>query len=164
MDDLAHQDRFCLQAAHGWVELGNPAEALHELDGLSATAREHPEVLGLRWHIAAKSRDWETALGIAGALVEAMPESPSGWIHRSYCLHELKRTREAWDSLLPLAKRFPKEWLICYNLACYACQLGLLAEARTWFTRAVEAGDPIEINRLAADDPDLRPLIDQRPD
>ena len=49
-----------------------------------------------------------------------IPDEPVGWIHRSYVLHEQKRTREAWDLLLPAAKKFPEDFTIPYNLACYA--------------------------------------------
>jgi len=158
MGALEHPDGFRLSAAQGWIELGNCQEAIAELDSISPAAQEHPEVIQVRWHIADEEERWDDALVRAEALTRLAPDSPSGCIHRSYCLHELKRTQEAWDQLLPFAEKFPEEWLICYNLACYACQLARLDEAKKWFERAREIGDPREIESLAAEDPDLKPL------
>ncbi len=53
---------------------------------------------------------------------------------------------------------FPKEPTLRYNLACYACQLNRLDEARQWLGRAREIGDADEINRMALADEDLKPL------
>ena len=159
MEALEHPDCVYLSAAQGWFELGNCSEAAAELDQVSPGARNRAEVLELRWQIAVKRGRWPEALEVSESICRLAPENALGWIHRSYCLHEMKRTQEAWDLLLPMAAKFPKEWLACYNLACYACQLGRVRDGQEWFTRAIELGDPIEINRLASEDPDLRPLF-----
>jgi tetratricopeptide (TPR) repeat protein len=159
MEALEHPDSIYLSAAQGWLELGNTAEAARELNQISLGACERPEVLQVRWQVAVKQLRWPEALAVAEAICRVAPQSAFGWIHRSYCLHELKRTQEAWDLLLPVADRFQEEWLVCYNLACYGCQLGHLTEGQAWFKRALQRGDPVHINRLAAEDPDLRPLF-----
>ena len=159
MDSLGHPDSLYLRAAQGWLELGNATEALGRVGPDQPRRRQHPDALELRWQLAVKRQGWEEALLVAEELCRLAPKSAFGWIHRSYCLHELKRTQEAWDVLLPVADVFPDEWLIAYNLACYACQLGRLPEARTWLRRAMETGDPLEINGLAAHDLDLKPLF-----
>jgi len=158
MASLEHPDTIRLSAAQGWLELGNGTEAVAELNSISAAAQEHPDVLEVRWQIAVHEDRWEEGLAVAEALCRLAPNSPFGCIHRSYCLHELKRTQEAWDTLLPFTTTFPEEWLIRYNLACYACQLGRLEDAKEWFKRSLELGDPVEIETLAAADPDLKPL------
>jgi predicted Zn-dependent protease len=162
MEPLEYPSVIYLNAAQGWLELGDCREAAAELENVAPQFREHPDVLEVKWQIAVKAKGWGEGLTVAEAICRLAPNSPFGWIHRAYCLHELKRTREAWDVLVPAASRFPKEWLICYNLACYGCQLGLLAEGRSWFSRALELGNPNEINRLAADDSDLKPLFQQQ--
>ena len=162
MDVLAHPNGIYLSAAQGWLELGNWTEALAELEQIGPEWREHPDVLQVRWQVAVKAERWPEALAVAESLCRTAPDSPFGWIHRSYCLHELHRTQEAWDALFPLAERFPREWLISYNLACYACQLGNLEEAKSWLARAVKLGDRTEIERLAEQDGDLKPLF-QKP-
>ncbi len=162
MEPLPPPDSMHLLAAQGWLELGDPSEAAADLNRVSAAGREHPDFLEMQWQLFVRNKQWLDALRVAEAICRLAPESPFGWIHRSYCLHELRRTQEAWDALLPTAERFPKEWLVCYNLACYACQLGWMDQARAWFRRALQRGDSREIERLAATDPDLKPMIQRQ--
>jgi tetratricopeptide (TPR) repeat protein len=78
-----------------------------------------------------------------------VPDSPFGWIHHAYALHELKHTQEAWNVLLPVVDKFPKEYIMRYNLACYACQLGNLKEARDWLKKAIDLADRKEVKLMA---------------
>lgn len=98
-------------------------------------------------------------LRIAAAIIKLAPGRSDAWIHRSFALHELKRTQEAFDQLLPAAKKFRKVWTIPYNLACYCCQLGRLEECLEWFKKAM-AVDEQTVKQAAIDDPDLKPLCD----
>ena len=98
-------------------------------------------------------------MDIARLLIQAEPRRPIGWIHQSYALHELRRTSEAWDALLPVAKRFPKDETIPYNLACYACQLGDLGVAREWIQRTIKLRSKAEVKAMAVGDTDLKPLL-----
>jgi predicted Zn-dependent protease len=111
--------------------LGNSQEANEELERITPSLRAHPDVLEVRWQIYAQAKKWEACVDIAEAIVQQAPQRALGWIHRSFALHELERTKEARDFLLPAVQEFPKEWIIWYNLACYASQLGSLREART---------------------------------
>ena len=72
----------------------------------------------------------------------------------------MKRTAEAEALLLPALEHFPTESTIPYNLACYACVLGRVEEARRLLERAIEvSGDGGDKVKLAAlDDPDLQRL------
>ena len=88
-------------------------------------SRAHPDVLCLRYEIYAKAEKWEGAYEIAGAISEAEPNSCFGFVHAAFALHEMKRTQEAQAVLLPIVDKFD-EYVIRYNLACYACQLGEL--------------------------------------
>jgi Flp pilus assembly protein TadD len=148
-------DTHHLKAAEGWLELGNAVEARVELEQIAPAFHGHPEVLEVRWGIAAKAKDWQGCVEIASALVKKAPKNPSGWIHRSYALHELKRTVQALDELLPAAAKFPKEWVIPYNLACYCTRLGRLEEARGWLEAAFKLGDRARLKEMALADPDL---------
>jgi len=158
MKPLEPPDSFHLRAAEGWIELGNAAEAAAEIERLAPEHRVRPEVLNVRWEICAAEKGWAAALEIASALVELSPEVPLGWIHRSYSLHELKRTQEARDNLMFVVERFPDNTTMRYNLACYECQLGRLDLARDWLRKAFALGDSARIRNMAMDDPDLRPL------
>jgi hypothetical protein len=60
--------------------------------------------------------------------------------------------------LLPVVDKFPKEYIIRYNLACYACQLGNMKEARDWLKKAIDLAGTNQVKLMALDDPDLEQL------
>lgn len=154
-----------LRAAAGWLELGNPSAANDELDQIAVAFQEHPEVLEVRWHVCARAGRWDAAVDAAGSLVRHHPDRPDAWVHRSYALHELRRTQEALDQLLPVADRFAEVWIIPYNLACYCAQLGRLPEARAWLQRTFAITAQTRVQRglrlRALEDRDLEPLWDE---
>jgi tetratricopeptide (TPR) repeat protein len=158
MPELQAPDLHHLNAAEGWLELGNHHEALAELTQISPAEQGRLEVLGLRWSIAAQFKSWEECIQLATTIIELAPENVFGWVHRSFALHELRRTQEACDLLRPVAKQFPRNETIPYNLACYECQLGNLPEARKWFQQALTRSDPESIKQQALADADLQPL------
>src|SRR6185295_8052547 len=141
-----------------WLELGDWHSANDELENITAPLRAHPDVLKVRFHVYAAAKHWDLALVVAEALVRNWPGEPEAWIRRSFALHELKRTQEARALLVPAATKFQNEAMIPYNLACYACQLGQMDEARRWFDSAIAVGDADEVKLMALDDPDLAPL------
>jgi len=140
------------------LELGNHIEANEELENITASLRAHPDVLNVRWEIYAAAKKWEAAVDIAAAIVQLDPDDPLGWVHRSYALHELKRTAEARDNLLRVVEKFPISATMRYNLACYECQLGNLERAKQWLEKAFALGDAKGMKLAALDDPDLQPL------
>lgn len=156
-------DSFLVRAAQGWLELGCADEAAKELAHVSRTLAEHPEVLELGWHIHSKLGQWQECVAVAERLSRSCPELPSGWVHLSFALHELKRTEEARDNLLRIQPLFSEDPLICYNLACYECQMGRLGMAREWLDRAFELGGRKRYLAMAKEDPDLVALRDQLP-
>ena len=153
---LAH----VLRAAVGWLELGNAAEARAELSQVPAAASHHPLVLEAWWLVYTREKDWAAALEVSRVEEQAAPQSPSGPLHHAYALRRFEKggLQAAWDVLRPAADQFPTEPTIPYNLACYACQLGRLDEARSWFEAALRLGDPQGLRRLGLEDPDLEPL------
>jgi tetratricopeptide (TPR) repeat protein len=158
MKSLDPSDAFYLQAAQGWLELGDHVEAAKELENVTPELHGHPAVLKLRWDIYAAEKKWEAALDMAAALIQLDPEDPLGWVHRSYALHELKRTAEARDNLLRVVDKFPNSATIRYNLACYECQLGRLEPAKMWLEKAFALGDAKAMKVAALEDRDLEPL------
>ena len=159
MEELGFPDRHHLLAAEGWLGLGDAMEAELELARLSPQCLGHPNVLEVEWRIHSTRLDWEKALDAARCCIEAAPHLPAGWIHQSYSLHELGRTKEAFQSLHAIVLKFPDESVIPYNLACYSCQMGDLEAARRWFDQAVRIGGKATIKEMAEDDPDLEPLL-----
>lgn len=147
-----------LDAAVGWLELGNPAEALIELNQIAPEFLDHPQVLEVKWQVFARTESWDKSLPIAQAFCQVAPGLPQGWLHQAVSLYRLNRTEDAWNLLLPMAKKFPRSWIIPYDLSCYACQLNRLEEGRTWLKKAFRLGDPKEVKLLALADPDLKTL------
>jgi predicted Zn-dependent protease len=158
MKELSTEDQRHIQAAEGWSELGDPIEARAELAQISPEQHGHPAALEVQWQLAAREKQWEAGLEIASTLVQTAPDLPLGWVHRSYCLHELKRTAEARDNLLRVVDKYPKDAIMRYNLACYECQLGRLREARQWLAKAFALANQRKIREMALDDLDLKPL------
>jgi Flp pilus assembly protein TadD len=160
MEILGPPDMHYLSAALGWMELGNCVEAKAELAKVASALAKHPNVLEVRWAIHVSEKEWLQALQAAEELVESASNQPSGWLHRAYALRRTAGggVKAAWDALLPAVDLFPHESTIPYNLACYACQLGQLEDARRWLRRALAAGKKAKIRSMASSDPDLRPL------
>jgi Flp pilus assembly protein TadD len=147
-------------AADGWLELGNPREALHELSRIERQYWNHPDVLELRWRVHAAEQNWERALMVARELVHAAPARPHAWIVHAYALRRVAGggLKAAWKALQPALKAFPTEECIPYNLSCYACQMNELAEAQKLLVTALTVGPRDDVKKRALADPDLKPL------
>ncbi|MFO1501203.1 MAG: tetratricopeptide repeat protein [Verrucomicrobiota bacterium] len=160
MESIGMPDTHFLSSALGWMELGNCAEAKHELAKVSPTLAEHPTVLEVTWAVHAAEKDWAAALAVADRLVASAPDHANGWLHRAYAIRRAPGggLQAAWDALLGAVDRFPQEATIPYNLACYACQLSQLDEARRWLQRAMAVGDKAKLKSMAISDSDLEPL------
>jgi hypothetical protein len=163
MQKLEPPDTHFLLAAIGWLELSNPAEAGAELAQISPAQQEHPDVLEVRWSISAEQRRWEEGLQIAQALLRRAPKRSSGWLHRAYALRRVPEggLQQAWEALLPAFDKFPKEPIIPFNLACYACQMRQLDAARDWLQRAMAISGKEKIKPMALKDSDLEPLWEE---
>jgi predicted Zn-dependent protease len=147
-----------LEAAQGWLGLRNWREAKAELTNIPEELQSHPDVLQVKWAIYAAAKEWESAAQVAKEFRKTRPDSPFGFVHLAYALHEMKRTQEAQDILLPVLDKFRDEFIIRYNLACYACQLGDGDGAWRWLQKSMALADPDEVKRMALNDPDLEPL------
>jgi hypothetical protein len=160
METLGPPDIHYLSGAIGWIELGNLAEAKLELAKVAPAHSDHPRVLEAGWSIAVADKDWSQALLIADRLIRVAEDHAVGWLHRAYAARRAPGggLQAAWDALLPAVERFPKEATIPYNLACYACQMGKLDEARSWLRRALASCEKGKIKTMASADEDLKAL------
>ncbi len=160
MQPLEPPDSHHLDAAIGWLGLGCADDARAELDEISTIHQLHPDTLEVRWTLCAHGKHWSDALTIAELEIKTAPEDAGGWLHRAYALRRVSNggLSQAWDALLPAAENFPKEPVIAYNLACYACQMQQLAVARTWLHRAIATGKKDAIKKMALADDDLKSL------
>jgi tetratricopeptide (TPR) repeat protein len=157
---LEPPDTHYFAAALGWLELGNLTEARAELAQIGPVQQNLPDVLELRWLICAAEKNWEEGLKVSRTLLNCAPERVSGWLHQAYALRRVPEgtVRRAWEVLLPAFDRFPEEFLIPYNLACYACQMQDLETARLWLHRATKICGKAKIKQMALADADLEPL------
>lgn len=162
--------------------MGNLREAELELRHLSKESRRHPDVLEFLWLVHSRKDEWDNAARVAEELKRKAPDRASGWLHHSYALRRSSGggLEASCAALRPACEMFPDEPVIPYNLACYACQLDRLDEARAWFAKALKAEEkqagktvgllleaaPQEISssatsgikRMALRDDDLKPL------
>ena len=156
--EIQPPDHHHLLAAQGWLELGNLCEAGLELERIAPALNEHPAVLEVRWQIHAHAKQWEECVALAATIIRTDPTAAMGWIHRSYALHELRRTAEARDGLLSVVGIFPDEPTIPYNLACYECTLGHEVKAGEWLKKIFSTEHAAEWKATALEDLDLKPL------
>lgn len=158
LDSLPFPDFHYLSAAHGWLGLGDWKQAEMDLLGISTSAKDHFSVLETRYQIYAMAKNWPQALDVCQIIIKKAPERSLGWNFASLALNEMSRTKEAYELLFKVLYRFPKDSLMRYNMACYACKLGLLSEASIWLRRSFEVGDAFQLMSAALSDADLKPM------
>ena len=160
MKELEPPDSHHLNAAIGWLGLGCANDAREELAKISRACQQHPSVLETRWLLCVHDERWNDALETARAEIAANPDDAAGWLHRAYALRRVSHgsLSQAWEALLPVAKKFPGESVIAYNLSCYACQMEQLEAAREWLQRALATGEKNTIKKMALADADLQRL------
>lgn len=81
---LPFPDQRLLEAARGWLGLGDHLSANEELDNITPQLRDHPAVLAVRYEIYAKAKNWDGAAEIAGTLVKLTPEKHAAWGRLEY--------------------------------------------------------------------------------
>lgn len=148
--------KWHLSQLAGYLELGMDREARRELRGLPESVREEPPFLAVAMQIHQNAGRWPSAVRIARKLRNQQPEEAGWWIALAYATRRARSMEAARLILLRAEKKFPTEPTIQFNLACYAAQMGELAEARTRLARAVshEPG----FARMAETDTDLDPI------
>jgi hypothetical protein len=161
MKDLPQSDKFRLEAAEGWLMLGNPVEANEELEQVSPEFRSHPATLAVRWQVYASAEWWEAAWIVSKVLCDVLPNSAEAWICQANTLRKYKGVREALELLANNKRKFHGHPVVLYNLACYAAQVSRFDDAGRWLTEAFKAEDGIALKVAAVYDPDLRPLWEQ---
>lgn len=156
MKPLRPPDTFHLQAAQGWLELGNHKEAHGELERITPQFLEHPDVLRVRCRIFSAAKKWEAVRELSASLAKLMPNDPLGWLEGSEALHQLNQTPKAREVLLQIVNKFPADAIIHYNLARYETRLWNLQPAGDHLSQAFKISEDLKLK--AWEDPDLRPL------
>ena len=152
-----------IRAAEGWLALGNAVEAHSELEAVSAEYQTHPDFLLLRLAVFQDRNVWKKILSLAEMLTGLLPKTLNCWLLRSEALHELGRTKEAYEVLNCAANAFEGNHHISYELARYAACLGLKNEARSWLELAFsQGGEADRLKLMALEDPALNEVWAER--
>jgi hypothetical protein len=107
MLSLSQADLQHIQAAQGWLELGNYLEANEELDNVTAALRAHPDVLELRYNVFALGDKWDGCLAIAETLTDQLPQRLFGWL----ALASAELSRSAIHSChTRTCPKWPRSW------------------------------------------------------
>jgi tetratricopeptide (TPR) repeat protein len=168
MKGLGPPESFFLSFAEGWLGLGLCEDGLRELGRLPTSLRRRPEVLELQWRLQSGLGRWTECRQTARQLVSIFPKRRQGWILLAYAARRSpgRGLETAKKILLKAVKKFPREMMIPYNLACYDCQLGLREECHRWLAEALDRAPREDGGKafftMALCDPDLeavRPRI-----
>ena len=145
-----------LAEAVGYLELGMPQDAWDALEEIPAEERHLPPVLQIRLEIYRCMEKYEGMATMAEYLTKQFPEEAQYWISLAYAQRRYLDLQTAEKTLLEAHKRFPEEATIPFNLACYACQLGRLDEAREKLAKAIEMEPAFK--ETALEDQDLKAI------
>ena len=104
---LNKSDTLHLEAAKGWLSLGESAEAEAELANIDPRKLSDYWHLDLLWTVHRDQQNWAKCLDISASMAKCKPMLPEAMLCRSQALHKLGRTAEAWKTLRPIAKHRP---------------------------------------------------------
>ena len=93
---------------------------------------------------------------VAGQLVRLQPEEAGWWTLWAYAARRADSLAVAEKILREAEIAHPSDATIQFNLGCYACQRGDLAEARVHVNRAIALDE--RFRETATTDSDLAPL------
>src|SRR5439155_15727866 len=164
MEPLGPPEIVHLRAAVGLLGLGDHESANQELEQISTDFQAHPAVLEARYCVYAAAKKWDACVEVGRKLVELEPNQSFAWVNRSYAIRRAPGggVQAAYDALRPAGERLDDMEQVTFNLACYACQLGRLEEARQWLAKAFAAAERsgrLKLRRQEAlEDTDLQPL------
>ena len=145
-----------LQAAQGYLELGMTLEAIEQIENLSPSEKYRPDVLTLRLEIYRQAQSWALMAVVARELLRLMPEHPEPWINLAFAVRRNESLNAARELLETAEAMFPEDATIQFNLGCYACQMGDIAEAKKRVEKATSLDRKFQM--MALDDPDLEPM------
>ena len=149
MKPLPRTDAMHLEAAHGWLELGDHVSTYDETEKITPQLRAHPDVLELRWKIFAKALKWQDCLSIAETVADVVPRRATSWLLLASTLRSMGQLEDAYNALIEVIDGFEDNAPIRFQLACYAAELGNLQEAKKWLEEAIARDDSKEMKMLA---------------
>jgi hypothetical protein len=156
---LEESDKHHIEAAEGWLHLGDWEEGRREILSVSPAARAHPEVVRVMLQFMMARQQWQAVAEGGLVLCLIAPQSPDGWFYRAAALGGMERITEARDLLLGVVDRFSGVFQLYYLLASFCCRLDDLKEGRRWWKQAVACYESTELKDRALEDPGLKKLF-----
>lgn len=154
--------KWRLSHVRGYLELGMVKEAKAELDAIPEDEARRPEVVAMRVGLLQATEQWRPLRKYARELVAVDPGEAGWWIIWAYAARRADSVKAAQKVLREAEGHHPKDATVQFNLGCYACLLGDLAEAKARVVRAIAIDNSFLKN--AIDDPDLLQLREAEPD
>ncbi len=151
-----------LQRCEGFLDLKISARARAEWERVPEAWRKHPVAQAMLLRLLTAECDWPAARAVAVSYLARSPEEAAAWIQLAYTTRRAENLAAAERILREARSKFPREAVIPYNLACYACQSGRLDEARKLLKEAHQL-DHLTL-AYAAEDEDMRPLWPELPE
>lgn len=140
--------------AEGYFELDLPEEALFELDETFSPTDRNPVMLQLRADLLTTLARWHEAADICLLMIELDPANSFWWIQGAYSVRRARSIVDAEIILREALVHHPRNVLVVYNLACYACVQERFDEAISLYGRAI-ALDEKTVFEMSLRDPDL---------
>jgi len=159
IEGLPEDERWRLQRADGFLDLGMTRKAREELDRVAQNHRDSTPFRLLAMRLAMDEKDWRTACEVAAALLARHPDEPAFWIQLAYAKRRAENIEVAHHILSDALVRFPEVATISFNLACYECQLGRNDEAMRRLNEAFALDE--NCREAALEDEDLKPIWDR---
>lgn len=152
MDDFKRR----LDAAEGYLALGMPLDAWAETEAIEPERRADSMVCILRVHILNRLERWEAAATLGHGALKQWPDIGDLYLSTAYAVRRWSSLAEARAVLLLGESVLSKVAVWHFNLACYDCQLGDMASAKTRLFTAIALDS--KFRAVALEDDDLEPL------
>ncbi|MEJ0000948.1 MAG: hypothetical protein WDO13_18320 [Verrucomicrobiota bacterium] len=117
-------------------------EANDALEALPDEIKSHPLVYSARLELLVIMERWDDGVILGQSLCRQFPRQLDFWFRTAYCLHAMKRTAEARETLLSAPSAISGTPLYCYNQACYEAQLGRHRFGLTRFWKSASQKTP----------------------
>ena len=145
-----------LSHAKGYLELGMLAEAAAELAQIPKPESSELDFLSVRLALLQEQQNWPAVRDCARDYAARAPEEAAAWVTWAYAARRADSISAAQKILIEAIPHHPANGTIQFNLACYASQLGDLADARHHLDLAIALDK--DFAEAATTDPDLAPL------
>lgn len=147
------------RAATGFLELGMLDDAATELAEIDPKEKLRPEVIDFWVALYCRARKWDAMEAMARKMVALRSEDPGTWIKWAFATRRAASIDAAREILLQAEEKHPDDPTIQFNMGCYACQTGNLAEASERVKKAIQID--ASFRDIAMNDPDLEPIWDK---